>query len=45
MSLPSVADLQAAKDLVKAAHHVRPYSNATRGNIEVLLTANGEPVD
>ena len=45
VSLPSVADLQAAKDLVKAAHQVCPYSNATRGNIEVLLTANGEPVD
>jgi organic hydroperoxide reductase OsmC/OhrA len=24
---------------------VCPYSNATRGKIEVLLTANGEPVD
>ena len=24
---------------------VCPYSNATRGNIEVALTANGEPVD
>ena len=45
VSLPSVEDQQAAKDLVKAAHQVCPYSNATRGNIEVLLTANGEPVD
>jgi lipoyl-dependent peroxiredoxin len=43
--LPSVEDAQAAKDLVKAAHQVCPYSNATRGNIEVVLTANGEPVD
>jgi osmotically inducible protein OsmC len=34
-----------AVDLVRAAHKVCPYSNATRGNIEVLLSANGTPVD
>ena len=45
VSLPSVADGEAAKQLVAAAHRVCPYSNATRGNIEVKLTANGEPVD
>lgn len=45
VSLPSIEDAQAAKDLVKAAHQVCPYSNATRGNIEVVLTANGEPVE
>jgi lipoyl-dependent peroxiredoxin len=45
VSLPSIADAQAARDLVAAAHRVCPYSNATRGNIDVLLTANGEPVD
>jgi lipoyl-dependent peroxiredoxin len=45
VSLPSVTDADAAKELVKAAHQVCPYSNATRGNIEVALTANGEPVD
>src|ERR1700749_3931384 len=39
VSLPSVDDAQAAKDVVKAAHEVCPYSNATRGNIEVTLTA------
>lgn len=27
-------------DLVKKTHQVCPYSNATRGNIEVILTAN-----
>jgi len=32
-------------DLVRAAHAVCPYSNATRGNIEVALTANGATVD
>lgn len=33
-----------AMDLVRAAHKVCPYSNATRGNIEVLLSANGVPI-
>ena len=44
VSLPSVEDTDAAKDLVAGAHKVCPYSNATRGNIEVTLTANGQPV-
>jgi lipoyl-dependent peroxiredoxin len=33
-----------AVELVAEAHRVCPYSNATRGNIEVVLTANGRPV-
>jgi Ohr subfamily peroxiredoxin len=44
VSLPSVEDGTAA-ELVRAAHRVCPYSNATRGNIEVTLTANGAAVD
>jgi lipoyl-dependent peroxiredoxin len=44
VSLPSL-DGEAAVDLVRAAHGVCPYSNATRGNIDVLLSANGAPVD
>jgi lipoyl-dependent peroxiredoxin len=44
VSLPSVEDPELAKRLVAGAHQVCPYSNATRGNIEVTLTANGEPV-
>jgi lipoyl-dependent peroxiredoxin len=43
VKLPSI-DAEAAVDLVRAAHRVCPYSNATRGNIEVTLTANGAPV-
>ncbi|MGI8862987.1 MAG: organic hydroperoxide resistance protein [Solirubrobacteraceae bacterium] len=43
VSLPQVEDAEAVK-LVQAAHQVCPYSNATRGNIEVTLTANGQPV-
>lgn len=30
-----------AVELVKTAHQVCPYSNATRGNIEVALSVNG----
>jgi lipoyl-dependent peroxiredoxin len=45
VSLPSVSDTAAAVDLVRAAHAVCPYSNATRGNIEVALTANGTSVE
>ncbi|WP_375739218.1 organic hydroperoxide resistance protein [Pseudomonas boanensis] len=37
ISLPGL-DRQAAKDLVDKAHIVCPYSNATRGNINVTLT-------
>jgi osmotically inducible protein OsmC len=44
VTLPDVADAAQAKSIVAAAHQVCPYSNATRGNIEVTLTANGEPV-
>jgi organic hydroperoxide reductase OsmC/OhrA len=31
-------------ELVRAAHQVCPYSNATRGNIDIVLTANGHAV-
>ena len=34
--------LEAARALVATAHQVCPYSNATRGNIEVSLSVNGE---
>ncbi len=44
VSLPDVDDAEQAKSIVAAAHQVCPYSNATRGNIDVKLTANGEPV-
>jgi osmotically inducible protein OsmC len=43
VSLPGLEE-QEAVDLVEAAHKVCPYSNATRGNIEVALSANGVPV-
>ena len=36
VSLPGMAP-DAAQELVNAAHQVCPYSNATRGNIEVAI--------
>ncbi|MEA2196800.1 MAG: lipoyl-dependent peroxiredoxin [Solirubrobacteraceae bacterium] len=44
VTLPQVSDPAEAVRIVAAAHEVCPYSNATRGNIDVILTANGEPV-
>jgi Ohr subfamily peroxiredoxin len=44
VTLPQVADAEKAKRIVADAHKVCPYSNATRGNVEVTLTANGQPV-
>ena len=44
VTLPGFDD-DGAVELVRAAHQVCPYSNATRGNIDVTLTANGRPVE
>jgi lipoyl-dependent peroxiredoxin len=44
VTLPGFDDDQAA-ELVHAAHKVCPYSNATRGNIDVALTANGRRLE
>jgi osmotically inducible protein OsmC len=44
VTLPQVEDAEQAVRIVAAAHEVCPYSNATRGNIEVKLTANGHEV-
>ncbi len=43
VTMPSVEDTEAAVALVQATHEVCPYSHATRGNIDVILTANGAP--
>jgi lipoyl-dependent peroxiredoxin len=45
VSLPQVDDPELAKRIVVGAHQVCPYSNATRGNIDVVLTANGQPIE
>lgn len=44
VTLPAVTDEAAAVELVREAHRVCPYSNALRGNVTVLLTANGAEV-
>jgi organic hydroperoxide reductase OsmC/OhrA len=33
-----------AEDLMRRAHAVCPYSNATRGNIDVSLRVDGTPL-
>ena len=45
VTLPSIDDGVAAMELVRTADEVCPYSNATRGNIDVALTANGHAVE
>ena len=44
VTLPDLTESATAVDLVRTADKVCPYSNATRGNIEVTMTANGSPV-
>ena len=44
VTLPQVQDAEEAKQIVASAHEICPYSIATRGNVEVTLTANGQPV-
>jgi osmotically inducible protein OsmC len=43
VTLSGIDDEQ-AKELIAKAHKVCPYSNATRGNIDVDITINGAPV-
>src|SRR2546422_4666312 len=45
VTLPSVENADEAMELVRAAHQVCPYSDATRGNVDVSLTANGHGVE
>ena len=44
VALPSIGDRETAAQLVRDAHEVCPYSNATRGNIDVTLLIHGEPI-
>ena len=45
VTLPSIDDPEVAADLIRTAHKVCPYSNATRGNIDVDFTVNGTPLE
>ena len=44
VTLPGLDD-EAAKDIVRKAHGVCPYSRATSGNVPTTLIANGQPVE
>jgi lipoyl-dependent peroxiredoxin len=44
VSLPQVEDQEQAARIVGGAHKVCPYSNATRGNIDLALTVNGQAI-
>ncbi len=44
VDLPSVIDRSQAVSLIEQAHQVCPYSNATRGNIDVELLLNSTPL-
>lgn len=46
VSLAATLDLpqENALEIVRMAHKVCPYSNATRGNIDVAVTINGEAI-
>jgi osmotically inducible protein OsmC len=44
VTLPQVQDPEQAARIVAAAHRVCPYSNATRGNIDVTLRVNGQDI-
>jgi Ohr subfamily peroxiredoxin len=44
VTLPSAADPETAMQLIREAHQVCPYSNATRGNIDVGLLPDGKPI-
>jgi lipoyl-dependent peroxiredoxin len=41
VELPAVDDHERAAEIVRTAHGICPYSNATRGNIDVSLSVNG----
>lgn len=43
VTIPNL-DAAAARSLVEAAHQVCPYSKATKGNIDVTLIANDQPI-
>lgn len=45
VSLPAIDDIEQARALVRDAHGRCPYSKATRGNIDVTVTVNGQPLE
>ena len=44
VALPLIGNRETASQLVRQAHQVCPYSIATRGNIDVEILLEGDPV-
>jgi lipoyl-dependent peroxiredoxin len=44
VAVPSIGHRETAAELVREAHQVCPYSNSTRGNIDVEILLDGEPI-
>jgi organic hydroperoxide reductase OsmC/OhrA len=44
VALPAIDDRETATQLVREAHQLCPYSNATRGNIDVEILLDGKSV-
>ena len=44
VELPSVKEAEQRSEVIKNAHAVCPYSNATRGNIDVTIRVDGKEV-
>jgi Ohr subfamily peroxiredoxin len=42
VSIPALSERDVAVELIRGAHEVCPYSNATRGNIDVELLLDGQ---
>jgi osmotically inducible protein OsmC len=45
VELASIDDPEQAAELVRVTHGICPYSNATRGNVDVALSVNGVAVE
>jgi Ohr subfamily peroxiredoxin len=45
IELASIDDPDQAAELVRTTHEICPYSNATRGNVDVALSVNGTALD
>ena len=45
VTLPSIQDAEDAENIVREADLVCPYSNATRGNIDVAFVVNSVPLE
>lgn len=45
VSIEGLDDEEKLEEIILSAHHMCPYSKATRGNIEVKLKANGRSIN